>query len=496
MIKKIPLWQAILVMLATIFNLCYCLGVLGNLFGPSLSCYYGEVHVALIASAVFAGLIGIINGYKWKYLFQGITTTLMRSIPVILILMLVGGLIGTWIQGGIVPTMIYYGLSILNPKIYLVATCLICCITSLATGSSWTTAGTVGIALIGVGSGLGVPMGVAAGAVISGAYFGDKMSPLSDTTNVAPVVAGSELFEHIKHMVWTVTPALIISLILYAILGMGYQGQVDMSTIVSLQKGILNNFNVTPILLLPPVITIILVARKFPAIPSMLAGILLGILSAMIFQGVSIADIPVTIHYGFSFVDFEQVMPALSDLLQRGGMDSMMWTINLIICAMCYGGVLEATGILHVLAEGIIKYIKGRAGVVTLTVFTCIFVNIVTGDQYLAILLPGSMYRESFEDLKLKPKNLSRCLEDAGTVTSNLVPWNTCGAYMYSLFGIAAWGAGGYGPYAFLCLLCPVISIIYGITGFTMEKMTDEEYEKVLSRRESNKAAAIAAMAD
>lgn len=492
--RRIPLWQAVLVIVVTVLNLCYCLGVLESLFGEFFACSYGDVHVALLASAVFAAVVAMINGYKWSYIEKGILAAIDRSMQATIILMLVGALIGAWILSGIVPAMVYYGLMILKPGIFLIAACLICCIVSLATGSSWTTAGTVGIALIGVGQGLGIPVEMAAGAVVSGALFGDKMSPLSDTTNIAPACAGSNLFDHIRHMIYTVTPTLIIALVVYGILGSRYSGSADMAEVAALQNSITELFNVNIFLLLPPLLVIVMVALKLPAIPGMIAGIILGGIFAMVFQGIGLGDIPVVLHYGFEFADADAINPSIVELFTRGGMDSMMWTINLILCAMTFGGVVESTGILGTIATSILKYVKGTGLLVTLTIFTAIFVNIVTGDQYLAIILPGSMYKEAFEDARLKPKNLSRCLEDSGTITSNLVPWNTCGAYMQSVFGIGQWGVGGYAPYAILCWLCPLISIFYGFTGIFMEKMTEEEYQLVLKRREEEKLAAAAAM--
>jgi NhaC family Na+:H+ antiporter len=410
-----------------------------------------------------------------------------------LILAVVGLLVGSWITAGVVPAMIYYGLMILSPGIFLFAGCILCAIVALATGSSWTTAATIGIALIGVGSGLGIDPAMTAGAVVSGAYFGDKMSPLSDTTNLAPAMAGSNLFDHIRHMVWTVTPSLVIALVLYLILGLR-AGDADMSLVGELQAGITDSFNVNLALLIPPLLVIVIVALKLPALPGLLGGVLLGCIFGSMFQGVALADWFGFLHYGFAFADSSVVMPDLVSLLERGGMDGMMWTINLILCAMCFGGVMDSSGMLANLAEGLLKIVKGTGALVTVTVFSCIFMNIIAGDQYLAIVLPGRMYKSAFEDAHLAPKNLSRVLEDAGTMTSNLVPWNTCGAYMTSVMGVGQWGAGGYAPYAFLCWINPLVSIFYGFTGISMTKMTDEEYAKVLEEREKERLEGLASL--
>lgn len=532
--RKIPMWQSLVAILFTIIALCYSLGVLGKIFGEDTAwyCGYGEVHIPLIASCIFASIIAILNGYKWSFLEAGILASINRSMQAMLILMTVGLLIGSWIAAGVVPAMIYYGLMILKPSIFLVAGCLLCCIVSLATGSSWTTAGTIGIALIGVGTGLGISPAMSAGAIVSGAYFGDKMSPLSDTTNLAPAMAGATLFDHIRHMIWTVTPSLIVALIVYAILGAGSNSEnVDLSLVESLQDGLGDAFNLNPALLIPPLVVILIVALKLPALPGLMGGIVLGCVFGSIFQGIPLADWPGILHYGFeytvsdSFVSTAESLGEsagdlvglgadefnawvqsnglgsdmvaqynLADLLTNGGMHKMMWTINLIICAMCFGGVMDASGMLGNLATALLKVAKGTGLLVTVTVLSCIFMNIIAGDQYLAIVLPGRMYKEAFEDRRLAPKNLSRCLEDSGTITSNLVPWNTCGATMRSFLGVPQWGAGGYAPFAILCWLNPLVSIFYGFTGISMTKMTEEEYQRVLEEREKDKAEALKAL--
>ncbi len=412
----------------------------------------------------------------------------------LLIIIATGALVGSWIQAGVVPAMVYYGLGILTPGLFLVATMIICAIVSLSTGTSWGTAGTVGIALIGIGGGLGIPTGIAAGAVISGAYFGDKMSPLSDTTNMASAVAGVNLFEHIRHMMYTVIPTSVIAMILYAIIGLRYSGSTDMSQVDALRNGILESFNINPVLVLPPFLVILMIAFKMPALPGMIFGAVLGSIFAVIFQDVNIGDTLGVWHYGFEFADPDSVMPELVELLTRGGMDSMMWTVLLMLCAMALGGVMECTGMLTSITEGLMHIVKGRGPVVLTTLLTAIFINIIPGDLYLSIAMTGKMYKEVFEDMRLKRKNLSRCLEDSSTLTSNLVPWNACGAYMQGVFGISQWGAGGYAPYAFLNLICPLVSAFYGFTGITMEKMTEEEYQQILVEREKEKQEALAAL--
>ena len=431
----------------------------------------GDPHLPILFSAVVAAIVAIFGlGYTWKELEDGIVDTIKMSMQAILILMIIGMIIGTWILGGIVPTMIYYGLKILSPGIFLVATCILCSIVSLATGSSWTTAGTVGIALIGVGIGLGMNPGIVAGAIISGAYFGDKMSPLSDTTNLAPAMAGSTLFDHIRHMIFTTGPSLIIALILYGIIGMRYAGsELDTAAINEILVGIEANFNISLILLLAPVLVIVMVIFKVPAMPGLIGGTVLGALFAFLFQGAGMSAIVEAAHYGYYS---ETGVTVIDDLLSRGGLDSMMWTVSLILCAMSFGGVMEKSGMLEAIAESILKLAHGTGSLVLATIITIIAMNMMAGDQYLAIVIPGRMYRQVYADRGLHPKNLSRVLEDAGTLTSPLVPWNSCGLFMSGTLGVATLV---YLPYCFLNLINPLVSIFYGFTGITMEKLPAEE---------------------
>lgn len=430
-----------------------------------------DVHIPLFTSAMFAAVFAmVVLKFSWVELEEGIVDVIKMSMGAIIILMIIGMVVGTWIASGVVPTMIYYGLKILSPGIFLVATLLICSIVSLATGSSWTTAATVGIALMGVGHGLGFDPAMTAGAIISGAYFGDKMSPLSDTTNLAPAVSGANLFDHIKHMIYTTGPSYIVAIFVFGALGLGGSGNVDASAIDE-TLGLLNaSFNINPFLLLIPVIVIGAVIMKVPAIPGLFGGALLGGLAMMLFQGTdSILDVIGTLHYGFSI---ETGNAMVDSLLSRGGMDSMMWTISLILCALTFGGVMEKTGMLRALADGILSLLKGRGGLVLSTVLTAVVMNVIAGDQYLAIVIPGRMYKESYDKMGLHPKNLSRALEDSATLTSPLIPWNTCGAYMISTLGVAAWS---YVPYCIINLLNPIISIVYGYTGITMSPAEEDK---------------------
>ncbi|MGX4599766.1 Na+/H+ antiporter NhaC [Faecalimicrobium sp. JNUCC 81] len=459
--RKATLCEALIPIIFLIAVLAYSLVKLG-----------ADPHIPLILGAVVAAIIGITRlGFTWREMEEGVLDTIKMAMQAILILMIVGALIGTWILSGTVPAMIYWGLKILSPGIFLVATTLICAIVSLATGSSWTTAGTVGIALIGIGQGLGMPAPLVAGAIISGAYFGDKMSPLSDTTNLAPAMAGATLFEHIKHMIYTTGPALLIALVLYGVIGMKYSGkELDLTQIEVIRNALEGAFNtLSPILLIPPVIVILMVVFKMPAIPGLVIGTLLGGLFAAVFQGADLKSIINAAHYGFESTTGISEVDAL---LTRGGLDSMMWTVSLILCALTLGGILEKTGMLEAIANALLTFAKGTFGLVFVTIFSCLFTNLVTGEQYLSIVLPGRMYKDEYRKRGLHPKNLSRALEDSGTLLSPLIPWNTCGAYMWVTLGIHPFA---YLPFAFLNLINPLVSLFYAATGITMEKLPPEE---------------------
>ena len=448
---------------------------------------YGPNQIALILSAMVGAIIGIRNGFTWKEIQAGMVHGVSLAMGAIFILLVVGSLIGTWIMAGIVPTMIYYGLMILNPSIFYAACCIISAMVALATGSSWTTAGTVGIALVGIAAAFELSLGIAAGAIISGAYFGDKLSPLSDTTNLAPAMAGTDLFTHIRHMLYTTVPSITIALILFIILGfMGDQPQSG-GGLDEMLAALNGSFNIGWYLLLPVVAVLFMIYKKMPAFPALLIGALTGGVFAMIFQQevvlgfVGETDLPrfFALLKGFWITMFDSFVAdtgnqALDELLSRGGMSSMLNTIWLIVSAMMFGAVMEKTGMLQELASRLLGMAKSTGGLITATVATSVGANIIASDQYIAIVVPGRMYRAEFEKRNLAPKNLSRTLEDAGTITSPLIPWNTCGAFMASTLGVPTLA---YLPFAFFNIMNPIIAIVYGFTGFSIVELDDEGEE-------------------
>lgn len=427
-------------------------------------------HIPLILAAGVAAGVATYLKFPWKEIQDGIVQGINLAMGAILILMIVGTMIGTWISGGVVPAMIFYGLKVLSPGVFLVATMFICSVVSLGTGSSWSTAGTVGVALIGVGQGLGIPVSMVAGAIISGAYFGDKMSPLSDTTNLAPAVAGTDIFSHIRHMVYTVSPGYIIALILYGFLGTRFSGgMLNSQNIDTMLTTMKSHFFIHPVLLLPPVLVIVMVILKIPPLPALLGGTALGGIFAVVTQSRSLGDVIQAAQIGHTS---ETGVALVDDLLTRGGLMSMMETVALIICALSFGGIMERTGMLKVLARSLLKRVRRTGSLVATTIFSCIGMNAIAADQYIAIVVPGRMFKSAFDAKGLHPKNLSRILEDSGTMTSSLIPWNSCGAFMGATLGVSAFA---YMPYAFLNLLVPMVSIFYGYTGITMEKAEQSE---------------------
>jgi NhaC family Na+:H+ antiporter len=451
------------------------------LFGSDASS--GPTQIVLILGAAIAAIVAIKNGHAWAELQTAMVAGISTAMGAILILLAVGALIGTWLMSGTVPTLIYYGLELLDPQYFFLATCVICAITALATGSSWTTAGTLGVALIGVAMGLSLSPAIAAGAVVSGSYFGDKMSPLSDTTNLAPAVAGTDLFTHIRHMTWTTGPSFLIALILYLFIGLGTEVDNDSVALQGLMTTLDASFNVTPLALIPLVVVLFLAMRKMPPLPTILFGALLGGLVAVILQPQAVlafadsADKPtalamtkgVWLALADGYVASTGV-PEVDDLLTRGGMSSMLTTIWLVLAALAFGAVMEHAGMLLRLIQGALKAAKSTGSLITTVVLSCIGINIIAADQYISIVLPGKMFQAEFKRRNLDPKNLSRILEDSGTLTSPLVPWNTCGAYMAATLGVATFA---YLPFAFLNLINPFVSIFYGITGITIARLDE-----------------------
>ncbi len=445
----------------------------------------GANQIALIMAGCVALLIGIKNGYNWRDVEKAVAQGIANTFGAILILMAVGMLVGSWILSGTVPSMIYYGLQILNPTVFYFTACVLCAVTAISIGSSWTVAATIGISLMGIASGLGLDPAITAGAIISGAYFGDKMSPLSDTTNLAPAVAGTDLFIHIRHMTWTTFPSIGIALLLYLIIGFTAERETGVVDLEAQLRLIENNFDIGLYLLLPLVAVLYMAYKKKPAFPAIVVGALVGVVFAVIFQQDTIrtfvgasdkAEIIIlldgvwrALFAGFTANTGDSTM---DQLLTGGGMASMLNTIWLVMCAITFGSIMEKLGLLKRLVIGLIDMAQTTGSLIFVTAMTCIGVNILAADQYIAIVLPGRMYRLEFKRRKLAAKNLSRALEDTGTVTSVLVPWNTCGAYFSGTLGIATFT---YLPYCFFNLISPVVSILYGMYNIKIAPINEEE---------------------
>lgn len=417
--------------------------------------YEESPHIPMLIGVLIASLVALKIGYSWKFIENSMIKGISQAMQSIIILAIIGVLIGIWILAGVVPTMIYYGLMILKPSIFLVATVLITSITSLATGTSWGTAGTMGIALMGIASGLGIPAPVTAGAVLSGAYFGDKMSPLSDTTNLAPAMAGTDVFTHIKAMFKPTLIAYGLTLLIFGFLSLKYKGaSADLSNVDVIANGLKDSFTISPVLLLAPLVVIISIAKKLPAVPGISIGIIIAAILGPIYQGVNFGDI---LSAGLNGYVSNTGLEAVDKLLTTGGLNNMMSSISLTIIAMMFGGIAEETGILEAIVKKFLHRVQSVVGLVISTILTCFFTNATMPEQYISIVVPGRMFKNEYKDRKIDPRLLSSTLESGGTVTSAMIPWNTCGTYMSTVLGVST---VHYLPFLFFNLLMPLVQVI------------------------------------
>lgn len=472
--RELNIWEALIPVFALVAMLAYNVYVFGD---DALS---GSNQFILLLGGAVAAIVGFFNKVSYKQMLAEVAENVRSTTGALLILLMVGALSGTWLVSGIIPAMIYYGLQILNPTIFLAACVIICAIISIATGSSWTTAATVGIALIGIGEALGISLGMTAGAVLSGAYFGDKLSPLSDTTNLAPAMAGGELFSHIKYMTLTTVPTITVTLFVFIILGFTIEtsGVADTDAIL---VNIDSAFNINGWLFIVPFIVILLIVKKAPPLMALLIGTLLGGVFALLFQPDIVAKIG-----GGEVLDFstgykgilnaitvdtsiETSDAALNDLFSSGGMAGMLGTIWLIVCAMVFGGIMDGIGALQRITKSLLNLAKTTFGLFASTVGSCLALNVTASDQYLAIVVPGKMFSKAYEERGLAPENLSRTLEDSGTVTSVLVPWNTCGAYHSGVLGVSV---GEYFLYAIFNWLSPFMTLLFAAFKIKIKQLT------------------------
>ncbi|WP_412971113.1 Na+/H+ antiporter NhaC [Glaciecola sp. MF2-115] len=472
--------------LIPIIALVFLMGSAVYLYGGDSS--YGPNQIALLLAMGIAAIIGLKNGHTWDSIEAGLVKGISMSLGACLILFAVGSLIGTWMLAGTVPTLIYYGLSLLNPTFFYAAACLVCAVVAMSIGSSWTTAATVGVALIGVATGMEMSLAITAGAVISGAYFGDKLSPLSETTNLAPAIAGTNLFEHIKYMLWTTVPSFGIAMILFVVLGFQEDTTQVSDSIAIMQETLKSYFNLEWHMLIPLLVLLTLAIKKMPAFPAIAIGALLGGVWALIFQpelvdsmldnerSAFVQNLMVVWTALFDGVTITTPDEKLNDLLSRGGMAGMLNTVWLIICAMSFGAVLENVGLLKRIVSACLLGATTAGDMITRTILTCIGTNLITADQYISIVMPGRMYKEEFEKRGLHQLNLSRSLEDGGTITSPLIPWNTCGAYMQGVLGVLV---VDYIFYAFFNLINPILAVIYAFMGIKILRLTPPKVKVV-----------------
>lgn len=454
--RNMTVGLALIPIITLIISLVIALNFLGA--GP---------HIPLVFSTAIACLVALKAGYKWDDIEKFMLETMSDGLQALVILLIVGILIGTWIISGVVPTMIYYGLLIISPTVFLAMSYVLTSIVAFATGSSWSTAGTVGI-----GQAMNIPLEMVAGTVVAGAYFGDKMSPLSDTTNLGAAISGAQLFEHIKHVVYPLVPSFIITLVLYAVLGFQYGGaSIDNEGIDAILNGLSRIFVINPIMLIPPLVVIVSVIKKMPAIPGLFISAFIAALLAMGIQGASLSDV---ISVAFSGYESHSGSEVIDSLLSRGGMVSMGSIIALVLVAMGFGGIIQKSGMLPLLLDKVLTIAKGVGGLICATVLTGVIAEMLMGSQYLSVIVTGGMYKDRYAEKGLAPKNLSRCVVNSGCTVSPLVPWSNCGAFMAATLGVATLS---YAPFAFSCYLTPIISIIIGFIGFTIERIPPAQPE-------------------
>lgn len=430
-----------------------------------------QPHFALFLGATTAGICAYASGCSWEVIREGFKGAISRTIPALLILLIIGMLIGVWISSGIVPALMYFGFKVLTARWFLPLIFLFCGLMSLITGSSWTTIGTIGVAAVGVGEGLGIPVAMSAGAIVSGAFFGDKISPMSDSTNLTSSVLGVNLFDHIRHMLYSTIPAMALSLVVFTILGFTVSEGGAMGEVATYTESIQEHFNFTFWLFIPPLAVIILIFLKVPAIPCLITGLILGGITTLLFQGGSLEQLFETIHSGYvSNTGSEEI----DTLFSRGGMESMYNVVILALISLALGGIMDRTGMLHSIVLKLSRFV-GSVGNLTVTViFTSILINLFSANQYLAVILPGQMYEENYRNQRLKLKNLTRTLEAGGTLTAPLIPWNSSAVFVYSALGVSA---GAYAPYAVFCWLTPLVAVVFAYANLSMEHVAPRETE-------------------
>jgi len=457
-----PLWLALIPILVT-----------GLSLGFSVFLYEAEPHFSLLLGAAAAGICAYAWGYEWSDIKDGFKRSISRTAPSLIILLIIGMLISVWIASGIVPALMYMGLNIFVAQWFLPLILFFCCIMALVTGSSWSTIGTIGVAALGVSEGLGIPLHITAGAVVSGSFFGDKLSPMSDTTNITPSVLGVNLYDHIRHMLYTTLPALLITAVIFTIIGLMLDGDSGGNGDIGLYtEGIVENFRLSPWLIIPPIIVITLIVSKVPALPSLFSGVLLGGLAYLVLQGGTTGELLSFIHSGYVL---ESPNEEINELFSRGGMESMYNVVALAMFALIFGGIMNRSGMLHSIVLSITSLITSVGNLTLSVLCTSLLINIFGANQYLAVILPGQMFEECYRTKNLKLKNLTRTLEAGGTLTSPLIPWNSSAVFVYSALGVPVIA---YAPYAFLCWITFIVAAVLGYSGISMHRLKEDAEEE------------------